>query len=70
MGFTNPNLHRRIDPKERETADPSVEYNLTEDVPQFEFAPRKYKLLVSGVNSYRYTEVTNHDEDSTYWEIP
>lgn len=41
-GFTNPNLHRRIDPK-----DPSEESK--------EVLPASYKLSVQDVNSYRTT---------------
>lgn len=50
LGFTNPNLHRRIDPVER-------------DLPETE--SRKYKLTIQSVNSYRTTQITTHDEDNT-----
>lgn len=50
VGFTNPNLHRRIDPAER-------------DLPETE--PREYKLTIQSVNSYRTTQIITHDEDNT-----
>lgn len=58
LGFTHPNLHRRVDPQE--SAEGSKEV-----------APRKYTLGVyDGINSYRTTEITYHDEESTTCEIP
>ena len=56
-GYTNPNLHRRID---------------NEDTPkqEGEVAPDTYNLTVCGVNSYRTTTHTIHDEDSDSSEVP
>lgn len=45
-GFTNPNLHRRIDPKMPE--DPK------------EVVPREYRLQIQVKNSYRNTHVVTH----------
>lgn len=57
-GFTNPNLHRRIDPK---TPEPGSQ----------EVAPRDYVLGVyDGVHSYRTETIHYHDEESTTCEIP
>ena len=60
-GFTNPNLHRRIDPQEPE----QDENPLNQEV-----APRDYKLEIHGVHSYRTTTYNVHDEDSITTEIP
>lgn len=57
IGFTNPNLHRRVDPQT--PSDPK------------EVAPRKYTIGVyDKLHSYRTTEITYHDEESTTCEIP
>jgi hypothetical protein len=61
VGFTNPNLHRRIDPKEPPEAENPLDQEL---------APREYSLEIHGTNSYRTTTITVHDEDSTTSEIP
>lgn len=61
LGFTNPNLHRRIDPKEPIQAENPLNQKLE---------PRKYILSVHGVYSYRNTKLTVHDEEQTYLEIP
>lgn len=55
IGYTNPNLHRRIDPQEP-TA-PMVK-------------PNTYKLTIQNNNSYRLTQRHTHDEDSTTSEVP
>lgn len=55
VGFTHPNLHRRITETERET--PEVE-------------PRDYKVIIQGLNSIRTTIKHVHDEESTTSEIP
>lgn len=55
-GFTSLNLHRRIDPQLHSESG--------------EVRDRDYALLVQGTNSYRYTEVYVHDEESTTCEIP
>lgn len=54
LGFTNPNLHRRI--KRPESA--SV------------IGSKQYELMVQGVHSYRTTTTCTHNEDSTESEIP
>lgn len=56
LGFTNPNLHRRIN-NDGHIIDP-------------ELKPRQYNLSISGYNSYRGVDITLHDEDSTTSEIP
>lgn len=56
-GFTHPNLHRRIDPKEPA---PSSD----------ERGPREYKLTVSGLNSFRTTDIKYHDEESNDDDTP
>lgn len=60
LGFTNKNLHRRVDPKEPKTVD---KYNQ-------ELAPREYTLSIHDVYSYRTTNVIVHDEEQTDIEIP
>jgi len=60
-GFTNPNLHRRIDPHEPKHEDNPLNQEL---------APREYRLEIKGTNSYRTTTITVHDEESTTSEIP
>lgn len=55
-GYTNPNLHRRIDPQPPTTS--------------YEVAPKSYKLFIGGKNSHRTTETFVHDEDSETCEIP
>lgn len=57
IGYTHPNLHRRIDPQE-----PSPDSG--------EVAPREYRLNIYGKNSYRTTVINTHDEDSETSEIP
>lgn len=61
LGFTNPNLHRRINPQEPVIADNPLNQELE---------PRRYTLSVHGVYSYRTTELTVHDEEQEYLEIP
>ena len=57
LGFTHPNLHRRVDVQQ--PTDPR------------EVAPRKYTVGVyDKINSYRTTEISYHDEESTTCEIP
>lgn len=56
LGFTNPNLHRRI--------------NNDGDIIPPELKPRQYNLSIYGYNSYRGIDITLHDEDSTDVEIP
>lgn len=57
-GFTNPNLHRRVDPQQ-----PAPDSG--------EVAPRSYMLGVyDGLHSYRTETIYTHDEESTTSEIP
>lgn len=56
-GFTQPNLHRRVDPKE-----PNSKSN--------EVSPKEYELGVYGFDSYRTTKINYHDEESETSEIP
>ena len=57
-GFTNPNLHRRIDPHEPAAG-------------SGETAPRDYIIGVyDGLHSYRTETIHYHDEESTTSEIP
>lgn len=73
-GFTNPDLIRIHEPTPIEfdapDKDHSVPFNPYNETPQFEFKPRDYTLYISGTNSYRLTQIYNHDEDSEFWEIP
>ena len=57
LGYTHPNLHRRIDPQQPEES--SQEYK-----------PRDYSIGISNVNSYRTTTINTHNEDSETSEIP
>jgi hypothetical protein len=61
LGFTNPNLHRRVEPHDPPTA---------EDPRNQEVAPRGYQLNIQGVHSYRTTTINVHNEDSIYDETP
>lgn len=57
-GFTNPNLHRRIDPQQPAAG-------------SAETAPRDYLIGVyDGLHSYRTETIHYHDEESTTSEIP
>lgn len=57
LGFTNLNLHRRIDAKKpRESSQETSE--------------RQYILGVSNVNSYRTVKIVTHDEESSTSEVP
>ena len=73
-GYTNPYLlrvHEEI-PVQFDAPDGahSVPFDPYNQTPQFEFGPRGYLFYISGVNSYRLTDIHNHDEDSEFWEIP
>lgn len=61
LGFTNPNLHRRVDPQPPPIAD---------DPRNQEVAPRSYQLNIMNVHSIRTTGINVHDEDSIDSEIP
>ena len=55
VGFTHPNLHRRIDPSQ----------------PEGEYFPRDYELFISGTESNRLTQTFVRDEnDNTPNEDP
>ena len=54
-GFTNPNLHRRIDAQMRESP---------------EVRERSYHIKIEGLESIRTTEIFTHDEESTDDDIP
>lgn len=56
VGFTSPNLHRVIDPKD--PTDP------------LETKPRSYMFSIQGYDSYRTTEIFYHDEEQTDSEVP
>lgn len=56
IGFTNPNLHRRIDPQ----PDPFPGA----------VAPNSYSISIHGKDSYRTVTLHTHDEDSDESEIP
>lgn len=56
-GYTAPNLHRRIDPSQPSEGSGEV-------------SPRTYVIQISGVCSYRTTQLHVHDEDSRTSEVP
>ena len=69
FGYTNPNLHRRID------QDPVIEPGSDYPFVPYDKDGNPYKQHVTigvwdGVKSYRTTETFTHDEDSTTCEIP
>ena len=57
-GITKPNLHRRIDPDIKEEPEGSPVIST------------EYSITVGGVDSFRTTDQTVHDEDSTTSEVP
>lgn len=57
IGFTGPNLHRRVDPQ---IPAPDSE----------EYKPRSYDIGIYGYDSYRTVEIYLHDEESETSEIP
>ena len=57
VGFTNPNLHRRVDIKP-----------LSPD--SDELKPHEIELQIRGTNSYRTVTTFTHDEESITTEIP
>lgn len=61
LGFTNPNLHRRVDPQEPPVADNPLNQ---------EIAPRGYQISIQNLRSYRTTQINVHDEESIDCEIP
>lgn len=57
IGYTNPNLHRRVDP-----VSPSPESG--------EVKPRNYKFMRQGVYQTQYMETHYHDDSINESEIP
>lgn len=57
IGFTGPNLHRRIDPQQPPESSPCL-------------SPNSYSLGIYGMDSYRTVTEYVHDENSTTSEIP
>lgn len=57
VGYTNPNLHRRVD-----ASNPEPE--------SFEMKPRTYKFMRQGLNQLQLTEIYYQDDDSNEREIP
>ena len=75
LGFTNPNLHRRVDPQAPpDPTDPNYDPTDPTSVDRAylnkEIAPRDYDLTLQGVNSYRTTTYNVHNEESVTVEIP
>lgn len=69
FGFTNPDLHRRID------NDPEIPQGSDYPFEKYDEEGNAYPQSVSigvwdGVNSYRTTTTYTHDEESTTVEIP
>jgi len=69
FGYTNPDLHRRID--DDPVFDPDVDYPFS---PRDEHGvPYKQSVVLGvwdGIHSYRTTTTYTHDEESTTCEIP
>lgn len=61
LGFTNPNLHRRVDPQQPPIA---------EDPKNQELLPRDYTFNIQNLRSYRTTHTNTHDEESIDSEVP
>ena len=57
IGFTHPNLHRRLDIQPLEAI-------------SSEQLPREYTIGIAELDSYRATTFNYHDEDSEDVEIP
>lgn len=57
FGYTNPNLHRRVDASH-------------DHIPANESSPRNYELGIYNLNSYRTVTRHTHDEESETCEIP
>ena len=66
IGFTNPNLHRRIDPLDPEDPFLPVPSPLDPNA----ILPNSYEIGIYGKNSYMTQTVHVHDEYSTTSEIP
>lgn len=73
-GYSNPDLIRIHEEHMVDFDAPgknhSVPYDPYGRKPQFEFKPREYKLYIQGLESFRLTQIHNHDEDSEFWENP
>lgn len=68
-GFTNPNLHRRVD--DEAIFEPDVDYPFSPRDPNGN--PYKQSVVFGvwdRINSYRTTTTYEHDEESTTCEIP
>lgn len=72
LGFTNPNLHRRLDNKDHSDSASTMKVTpKSQSIPKgAELDLRNYTLQIHKVNSYRTVEYILHDEDSTTSEIP
>ena len=69
FGYTNPNLHRRID--NEMIAPPGSNYSFVVYDSEGNAYPQTVKLGIwDGRNSYRTTITHTHDEESTTCEIP
>lgn len=69
LGYTNPNLHRRID--NEKMAEPGSDYGLVIYDEQGNPYRQSVKIGVwDGIRSYRTTTTYLHDEESTTCEIP
>ena len=75
-GFTNPNLHRRVDIQDPPEQIPDTEYNpddpdsVDKSYLNHEIAPHEIDISIRGKNSYRTTTYTVHNEESITTEIP
>lgn len=68
-GYTNPNLHRRID--NEAIAPPGSDYTFVVYDSQGNAYPQSVKLGIwDRLHSYRTTTTYTHDEESTTCEIP
>lgn len=63
LGYTNLNLHRRIENPAHDPVD-------ADNILNQEIAPRNYRVGIMNVNSYRTITKTVHDENSVESEIP
>lgn len=69
MGYTHPNLHRRID--DNPVYDPTKDYSFAYKDKDGNYYKQSVVIGVwDGLNSYRTTTTYTHDEESTTCEIP
>ena len=69
FGYTNPNLHRRID--NEMIAPPGSDYSFVVYDAAGNAYPQSVKLGIwDGIHSYRTTNTYTHDEESETCEIP